>query len=299
MPLKRGIFRYLATFRVSVFCFFYVISFAKVSFVGAIMNFKIFAAAAALLATQSFAIIGIGGHYAPNIGTKMDASKAEAFSKAPNISFDHGDFKNMQGFGFKMWIDVLPIIDIEATYNIQFASYDAALHVKSLDGSTKDIPLEIELGGSPFAKATPKFVAMNGDLSITYPFTKLPLIRPYIGGGLTYYLNTFVLDHDFVEGLVNNQNFQNMITSLAENGELTKEKAAEIGEALKADIQKEALDEGLNTSIGGHVLVGFRIKPPIIPLAVYANFKYYIGGDFSDEIDAGHMAVEVGGGFAL
>lgn len=261
------------------------------------MNFKVIAAAAALLATQSFAIIGIGGHYAPNIGTKMDASKPKEV--APNITFDHGDFKNMQGFGFKMWIDVLPIIDVEATYNIQFASYDAALHVKGIDGSTKDLPLEIELGGTPFAKATPKFVAMNGDLSITYPFTKIPLIRPYIGGGLTYYLNTFVLNSSFVEGIVKNKSIQDMISAAAENGEMSPEKATQLGEALKADIQKQALDEGLNTSIGGHILVGFRIKPPIIPLAVYANFKYYIGGDYSKEIDAGNMTVEIGGGFAL
>lgn len=35
------------------------------------MNFKALIAAGALLASQSFAIIGIGGHYAPGFGTKM------------------------------------------------------------------------------------------------------------------------------------------------------------------------------------------------------------------------------------
>ena len=88
------------------------------------MNFKVILAAAALLATQSFAIIGIGGHYAPGFGTKMKA--APAAPVAEGIQFSHGGFDGtMQGFGFKLWIDLLPIFDIEATYNIQFGSYDA------------------------------------------------------------------------------------------------------------------------------------------------------------------------------
>ena len=64
-------------------------------------------------------------------------------------------------------------------------------------------------------------------------------------------------------------------------------------------MQDKAADEGLNTSVGGHVLVGMRGKLPIIPIAVYTNFKYYFGGDYPKEIDAGNMTLEVGGGFAL
>ena len=60
-----------------------------------------------------------------------------------------------------------------------------------------------------------------------------------------------------------------------------------------------AIAEGLNTSIGGHILVGLRAKLPIIPIAAYGNFKYYIGGDYPSEIDAGNMTVEVGVGLAI
>ena len=41
------------------------------------MNFKIFAAVAALCVAPSFAIVGIGFHYAPNFGTSMDAVQNE------------------------------------------------------------------------------------------------------------------------------------------------------------------------------------------------------------------------------
>lgn len=233
------------------------------------------------------------------------------------ISLQHGGFDGtMQGFGFKLWVDILPIIDVEATVNFQFGSYDASLFVNS-EKSVQEIPLEVELGGTPFGKANPKFVAMNGDLSITYPITSLPIIRPYIGGGVTYYLNSFVLNQKFTSSIVEGvkQGVDDLAKAYGEvadaklNGEseevvnqklqAANTQASAIGENMKKDIQTKALDEGLNTSIGGHVLVGMRAKLPIIPIAAYANFKYYFGGDYPSEVDPGNMTVEVGVGLAI
>ena len=272
------------------------------------MKIKALLAAGALLATQSFAIVGIGAHYAPGLGTKMSAMEAPA-PVADNVLLQHQGFDGlMQGFGFKLWVDLLPIVDIEATLNIQFGSYDAALYVKNpTDGSVAEIPLEIELGGTPFGKANPKFVAMTGDFSITYPITFLPIIRPYIGGGLSYHLNSFVLNQKFVSSIIDGTT-QEMIAALAEAQanpqdpnavQAAQEKAQMLGETMKQKVQDAAINEGLNTSIGGHILVGLRAKLPIIPIAAYTNFKYYIGGDYPDEIDAGNMTLEVGIGLAI
>ena len=270
------------------------------------MKIKALLAAGALLATQSFAIVGIGAHYAPGLGTKMNEMDAPA-PVAENVSLQHQGFDGlMQGFGFKLWVDLLPVIDIEATLNIQFGSYDASLFVTNPgDGSVAEIPLEIELGGTPFGKANPKFVAMTGDLSITYPITFLPIIRPYIGGGLSYHLNSFVLNQKFVSSIIDGTT-QEMITVLAQvdptdpaSVQAAQEKTQQLGEVMKEKVQKAALDEGLNTSIGGHILVGLRAKLPIIPIAAYTNFKYYIGGDYPSEIDAGNMTLELGIGLAI
>ncbi|MBR2272607.1 MAG: hypothetical protein IJ912_09885 [Fibrobacter sp.] len=266
------------------------------------MNFKALIAAGALLATQSFAIVGLGFHYAPGFGTKMKA--AEPATIADKVLLSHDGFDGtMQGFGFKAWVDILPIIDIEATLNIQFGSYDASLWVENpADGSVSEIPLEIELGGTPFGKANPKFVAMTGDLSITYPITFLPIIRPYIGGGLSYHLNSFVLNQKFATSFIQ-PNTLDEVAKIVTDPETDNETKAQLlqgkGEEMKTQIQDKALDEGLNTSIGGHILVGTRAKLPIIPIAAYANFKYYIGGDYPDEIDAGNMTVELGIGLAI
>ena len=280
------------------------------------MNLKVVLAAAALLASQSFAIVGIGGHYAPALSTKMKS--AEKAKITDGIDFGHDGFSGtMQGFGFKLWVDVLPIFDIEATYNIQFGSYDASLYVNDPAGKSTEIPLEIELGGTPFGKANPKFVAMTGDLSITYPITTLPIIRPYIGGGVSYHMNSFVLNQQFTSSIVGN-----VIGDLGELAEMHKDvgndvaneadpaviqqkmeaanaKAKTMGETVQHNIQDKALDEGLKTSIGGHVLVGLRAKLPVIPIAAYGNFKYYFGGDYPSEVDPGNMTVEVGIGLAL
>lgn len=273
------------------------------------MNLKVAFAAAAILATQSFAIIGIGGHYTPGLGTSMSGMKEKApITSDKTIWLKHEGFDGvMQGFGFKLWVDLLPIFDIEATVNFHMGSYDATLYVEDPKGAieTKEIPLEIELGGTPFGKANPKFVAMNGDLTITYPITWIPIIRPYIGGGITYYLNSFVLNPEFVTPLVDGT-VQDVIGIIANvdptdpnSVQQAAEKSQQLGETMKQRIQDQALDEGLNTSIGGHIMLGVRAKLPIIPIAAYANFKYYFGGDYPDEIEPGNMAAELGIGLAI
>lgn len=302
------------------------------------MNFKVLLAAGALLASQSFAIIGIGAHYAPNFGTKMTGLGADKIANRVSVSDNnevmlwHGGYDEMmQGFGFKVWVDILPIIDIEATFNIQFGSYDASLFVVNDPLSViaggeipadayKQIDLEIELGGTPFGKANPKFVQMNGDLTITYPLTFIPIIRPYIGGGLTYYMNTFILNQSFTKRVVGDT-YTTVINAVQEEAAKTAEGIAndptqlldpssvalpdanaisqKVTDAMVENLQDAALEEGLKTSIGGHIIVGLRAKLPIIPIAAYANFKYYFGGDFPEEVEPGRMAAEVGVGFAL
>ena len=254
------------------------------------MNFKLIFAAAALLATQSFAIAGIGAHYTPAVGTTLkEAQRADIKGTDGKIGFSHGSFDYIQGFGFKAWVDILPFVDIEATFNIQFASYNAALWVGDGENARK-IPLEIELGGTPFAKATPKYVGMNADLSVTKPFS-IPLfpIRPYVGAGLTMHWNTFILNNRFVEKV--------MDKAFADGSYPADEN--ELVNALKSKVVDYAKDEGLNKSIGIHLLAGVRFKLPIIPIAAYANVKCYLGGDYDSDIDAGNFAFEIGGGFAL
>ncbi|MBR5693491.1 MAG: hypothetical protein IKX42_07325 [Fibrobacter sp.] len=272
------------------------------------MNCKIILATAALLATQSFAIIGIGAHYSPLFGNTLKPEGKGVVTD--DISFSHEGYEGtMQGFGFKLWIDLLPVIDIEGTFNVRFGSYDASLYVKADNVPETEIPLEIELGGTPFGKANPKFVSMTGDISITYPITFIPIIRPYIGGGLTVFANSFVLNNSFVGGLIGDPSISEAIQEVAtlkaagtitpEAQQALEQKLSGLGETVKQRVQDQAMEEGVKTSIGGHVLIGLRAKLPVIPIAAYSNVKFYFGGDFPEEVDPGIVALELGIGLAL
>lgn len=262
------------------------------------MNFKVLAIAASVCVSQSFAIFGLGVHYAPNFGTSLDkTSPATVLTLESNgietghVDYAHGSFSGMQGLGLKFWLDVLPFIDIEATYNVQWGSYNADLYVYDAENSlVKKQAIELKFDGVPFGKSTPKFVAMNGDLSITYPITSIPVIRPYIGGGLTYYLSTPVMSEEFVEKFMATGG-----DALLSSETLTSEEAKVLADKLSSQLQ----DEGLNTSIGGHIILGVRAKLPVIPIAFYVNGKYYFGGDFDDEIEFARIALEAGIGLAI
>jgi hypothetical protein len=115
-----------------------------------------------------------------------------------------------------------------------------------------------------------------------------------------------VLNQKFVSGIIDDPEIAQAIQDISQMQNATPEEIQARAQALeplaqnlKQRIQDQALEEGLNTSIGGHVLVGMRAKLPIIPIAAYTNFKYYFGGDYPKEVDAGNMTLEVGVGLAI
>ncbi|MDR1760582.1 MAG: hypothetical protein LBR60_08695 [Fibrobacter sp.] len=262
------------------------------------MKSKILALSALFLAHQAFAIVGIGFHYAPNFGTSLKASKETKVKDVTvegldvgDVNYSHGDFKDMQGFGFKLWVDILPFVDVEATYNIAWGSYNADLFVyNAAEELQKKQPVELKFDGVPFGKASPKFVSMNGDLSVTYPITFLPIIRPYIGGGLTYFINTPVMNHAFVKEFMDKGG-----DALLSTGGMTDEEAKKLANELGKQLGGDSFEK----SFAGHALLGVRAKLPVIPIAVYVNGKYYFGGDFPDEVDRQNFVLECGAGFAL
>lgn len=258
--------------------------------------------AALAVAAQSFAIVGFGGHYVINTGS-VDAAKSNVYSfeeaasgNEVNVLLDQKKVDGLSGFGFKLWIDALPFIDVEATGNLQFSRYSAALNFTDADGEAypdlDPVPIEMEFDNLPgLGKARPVFASMTGDLSVTYPFTMLPIIRPYVGGGLSYIASTPVMDKEFTQKFLARTGAALLDPeALAADPDAAEKVGTALGEALA--------DEGLNTGIAGHALVGVRVKPPIIPLAIYANTKYYFGGNFDSQYNPGFV-FELGGGFAI
>jgi len=268
--------------------------------------------------TQAFAIFGIGVHYVMNTGS-LDADKCgkceiplpssenpliqDAIQNA-NIKVTQKSASGLQGLGFKAWIDLLPYVDIEGTLNIAATKYKTSLTIPKVvetdDGDfvIKDTTIDLSYSpASPYniipgGSVDPLFGIVNGDLSVMYPFTDIPLIRPYIGVGFSYFASIPIANHSFAKKMLTNSKNKDTFEALLDP---ENPKAAE---KIKGDLVSTLQSESYTTGMGGHIIAGFRIKPPIIPLAIYANGKYYIGGNTNSQFSQGFV-LEAGGGFAL
>ncbi|MCF0221153.1 MAG: hypothetical protein HUK19_02555 [Fibrobacter sp.] len=289
------------------------------------MKFKLLALAAAFSVGQAFAYFGFGVHYAPAFDAKLKSSGGYSDVTPQAIKDKNTELLNMKieyehdgmeapiihGLGFKIWVDSLTVVDFEATVNLQYGSYDARLLTTVnypnpsdptvVQKAVNEKDLQIDMSGTPFGVARPKFVTMNGDLSVTYAFLTnlVTVVRPYVGGGLSVFMNTFVMDDDFIEDLMNDEDLQKVLLDnigATEDGDATAEKNAQL---VKDKIKQQAKKQTLNYSIGGHVLLGARIRFPYIPVAAYINGKYYIGGDFPEQVSTNRLAAEAGIGLSF
>ena len=266
----------------------------------------LFAATLALFAsTQAFAILGAGAHYVTNLGTLNGETEKIDIQKPgiAEISLKRDKAEVLQGIGFKAWIDVLPFVDVEATFNMAATRYNTYLNVAldqigGIGGDTIKVPLEYKPEAPYnmlFDKASPIFGLFSGDLSITYPLDFLPVIRPYAGLGISYMGSLPIVNKKFAEDM--GPDLLAALPTVDPNDPQQpdpKEASAKIAKAFSNAITKADYKLGF----GGHAIVGVRAKLPIIPIAAYANTKYYFGGNIDKKFSQG-VVFEVGGGLAL
>jgi hypothetical protein len=262
------------------------------------MNFKKLVALMATVAvSQSFAIFGLGGQYSMSTGS-LEASDENIASvnldgQTYDVGFTQSEANPQNGFGFKFWIDILPIIDVEANFNMHFGTYSSAFVIPTLDEEGNvvqtEFPIELDLG-VPFTsgkKAKPLFSDMQADVSIYYPFFEFPMGQLHIGGGASYMISTPVINADLGKTMWNSLGGVDPAnTDLDQIKEFVEKVATSMAE------------EGFTTGMGGHVMGGIRISPPILPFAVFANGKYYFGGAYHEQFTPGAV-VEVGGALAF
>lgn len=255
---------------------------------------------AMVMASSSFAIVGFGGHYAPTMGTGFNASQESILdTTGTKVNLNRGKLDNLSGFGVKLWIDALPFVDLEATGNFGFGSYSSDLTISA--GNFSDtIPVQAKMdimGKSSTAK--PIAFIGSGDISVLYPFLKFPpvlnIVKVYAGAGVSYKFNSAILSKDFIKKAAATQ-LKSLTDAASTNGNANgnvSTAATDIATAVATGIAKE----GLETGIGGHLVLGAKAKLPVIPIAAYANYKYYMGG-VKSPMDAGSV-FEIGGGIAF
>lgn len=240
----------------------------------------------AAAALYSHALFGIGGQWAPAPGLEVKGSSDTLVGSGANaISMVQGSVSGLQGFGAKIWVDALPFIDLEATTNFQMGYYDIDV---TGPGGTVAVEADLDV---PFVKGKPVFARIVSDISVLYPFLKLPpvvsLVKLYAGAGMTHVLSTEVLNSSFAQKAVDKR--------LASGGAGAVDSPEEVAEVLADAI----IDEGLSSGVGFHLVAGAKAKPPVVPLAAFVNVKYHFLGSQPDAADGSSLTLEIGGALAF
>jgi hypothetical protein len=250
------------------------------------------------LTLPSHALIGLGVHLAPAFGPEVKKSSGTIMpegtdpNKANRILLSTGSVSGMSGLGVKLWIDFIPVVDVEFTGNFQYGQYNMAFLVDTAaTGGPKYDTTVVKPGVSaPFIDDKPAYFRTTGDVAILYPFFKIPLVKFSAGGGLSYIVGTPVLNNKFTK---------KALTEAMEAGGFDPETAD--ADEIK-DVLIDAIKDKDNyaSGIGFFVQAGAKVKPPIIPLAVYADVKYGFGGPSISGVSGGQgLTLELGGAIAF
>jgi hypothetical protein len=240
-------------------------------------------ALAAAAAGYSHAIFGIGGQWAPAPGLAIKSSEGTIATPPGGtaITLTQGSVSGLNGFGAKLWIDVLPLVDIELGSNFQWGMYDLTV---AQGDDKKDVKFDLGVIDKP------GFARIASDLTIQYPFLKLPPVvnvaKFWAGGGITHVLATEVLNQKFAEKAVSKA-----LAKDAGAADSPDEVAGILADAIK--------DEGLNSGIGFHIAAGVKVKPPVIPIAAFADIKYHFLNSMPSAADANSLTMELGAALAF
>lgn len=234
-------------------------------------------ALAAVSVGYSHALFGFGGQWAPAPSLEIKASEGTiATPPGGNVVLKQGSVSGLNGFGAKLWIDVLPYVDLELGSNFQWGMYDLSVE----QGSSKQ-DVKFDLG----VIDKPGFARIASDFTIQYPFLKLPpvvnIAKIWAGAGVTHVLATEVLNKKFADKAV-----AKALAKDAGAADNPDEVAGILADAIK--------DEGLQSGMGFHLAAGVKVKPPVVPIAAFADIKYHFLSTLPSAVDANSLTMELG-----
>lgn len=240
-----------------------------------------FAAACAvgLLSAPAHAIFGFGIHGGKDFtsisegsydrtsfeaaGTRLGITGAN-WANWNSVTLTRQEISNPWLVGVHAYVDAIPYIDMEV-------SVDAALSQYRVDYRSTLNPLVNESKDAYFGRLG-AFATVRRDI-VKFP-PQLPIAALYFGGGLNYNFMAPVAGPDLI---VNAYGANNPTLS-------------------SPDIESLVEREG---TFGWHGLVGFRIKPPVVPIALRLEGKYTSTGIDTYERPSSVFSLYLGTSFAL
>lgn len=257
-----------------------------------------------IAAQPSHALFGIGGTFGRNFTSVSSASDEIGGPDLPSylreyqggvgtLSIERSGVSGLNQIGLKTWLD-LPLlpIEFEAAANVAWGSYKSMVVYSDPSNPANDLVIETGLESPipvPGIKSgeTP-YVSSILDASIRYPFLKLPPLSPlkpfkiYVGGGVSWFYASKVVSKDDVKDIFD-----------FSGGSAVTQEAAE------AALSKKLKDDFYESSIGGHLLLGTQLKIPVLPIAIFADGKWYFNAATSSAASNYPFAVSAGLALAL
>lgn len=238
-------------------------------------------------AIQSHAIMGIGVQWAPaELQVKAASGVISPLGSANSLSLQEKGTSGAQGFGLKLWVDAIPLVNLELTEDVQFANYN----VNFIDNTTNDTEAVKFNSPFPLLKGTPFTARSLTDVAVLYPFLKLPplinILSIYAGAGISYGVSTPTLSPAFAQ------------TALA-NAEANHTYNPTTGSGAEAAIVTAIQNADLAQSVGWFLQVGTHVKVPVIPIAFYADGKYRFTGLDPDQVSEDGFTLELGAALAF
>lgn len=257
-------------------------------------------------AAPSHALFGIGLSYGTNTtGVKDESANLELATmpsylqgyatqnglSAPSLELERAKVDGLKQIGAKVWIDipVLPLT-VDASSNIAWGSYKSTAYFNDgLDGSKSlDVNTGINTGFPVWGigKGETPYINLLNDLTLRYTLFSLPpvisLVKVSAGGGVTMAYGTRVVGKDDVAELF--------------KGEAATGLTAEQAQTQLAD---KLADNLYTTKWGGHLDLNVTVKPPVIPVAVFVDGKWYLNTATTKAADNFPFAVTAGLAFSL
>jgi hypothetical protein len=262
--------------------------------------------AALSMAQSAHALVGLGFSYGHNTASVSAASGAlstvPGFFKSvadtlgyttPSVTLDRAKVSGLQQLGAKAWLD-LPLVPVEfeAGANVAWGSYKSNLVLRGVnpgDSLPVDVGLNTPVPVPGIKDGETPYVQTALDLSARYVFLKLPPLSPlkpfkmYVGGGMTWFYTSKVISEKDVKEI-----FANAPTSVSSNPV-----------QAQAALAKQLSNNFYESKVGGHLLLGAQLKVPVIPIAFFADGKWYFNAATSDAATNNPFSVSVGAAFAL
>jgi hypothetical protein len=259
-----------------------------------------------LAAAPSHALFGVGVSYgmnSTNVGGESSSLEFAAMPAylqsyatqnnltSPSLELERAKISGLQQVGAKVWVDIpLTDITIDASSNVAWGSYKSIAYFNDGQTGTQDIMvntgLETDFPVWGIGKGETPYINLLNDLTVRYNLLSFPpvisLVKISAGGGVTLAYGTRTVGKDDVKDLFEGQAAVGLTQAQAE-----KELADKLSDNL------------YTTKFGGHLDLNVTVKPPVFPMAVYADAKWYLNTATTKAADNFPWALSAGLAFAL